>query len=400
MNYAFPVIEHIDQVRNAIKGRNSFYESARDGIIIFNYMFNTPDTFPDVTNEDEAILRECRGLIFHANGTLASRRLHKFFNVNEKEEVKLENIDFTQPHIIIDKLDGSMITPLLLHINGVQCLRWATKMGLTDVALLAEEFVKDKQNYVDFATALIFNGFTPIFEFCSRKQRIVIEYENDQLILIAIRNNSTGKYMSYDEMKDLAIEFNVECVVAFDRQHGLNPQSIIDTTKNLIGLEGYVIRFDNGHMLKIKSDWYVQIHRAKEAINLEKNVLVSIVDGTIDDLKPILQENDRKRLEQYESIVCDSISYLARKIDNDLTILPIILNGDRKRFAIEYAANMDAVSRSIMFKLWDNADKIENRYSLIYSMIVDNIRNACKTIAGVDKVRFAIGNAKWSEINV
>lgn len=394
MNYAFPVIDHIDQVRNAIKGRIGFYESVRDDIIIFNYMFNTPDTFPDVTNEDEAILRECRGLIFSAEtGNIIARRPQKFFNLNEKPETSVNNIDFSKPHYVLEKLDGSMITPIPMDDGNI---RWGTKMGFTDVADHAVNFIDQNTRYYEFAQCLINDNYTPIFEFCSRKQRIVVDHPVDRLVLIAIRHNVTGDYIEYEQMFSAADTYDIEVVKAFDSISDIS--AFIEHTRNITDNEGYVVRFHDGHMLKLKSDWYVQIHRAKEAINLEKNVLVSIVDGTIDDLKPILQDNDRKRLEKYESIVCGSINHLAQEIDTNLTTLPVALSGDRKRFAIEYAANMDNVSRSIMFKLWDNADKIDDRYSLIYSMIVDNIRNACKTIAGVDKVRFAIGNVKWSDI--
>ena len=41
-----------------------------------------------------------------------SRRLHKFFNFNERPETSIENIDFSQRHWILEKLDGSMITAI------------------------------------------------------------------------------------------------------------------------------------------------------------------------------------------------------------------------------------------------------------------------------------------------
>ena len=52
----------------------------------------------------------------------------KFFNVNEREETLIQHIDFSQPHLILEKLDGSMITPFEVDSR----IRWGTKMGLTD----------------------------------------------------------------------------------------------------------------------------------------------------------------------------------------------------------------------------------------------------------------------------
>lgn len=88
---------------------------------------------------------------------------------------------------------NSMITPIPVDGN----IRWGTKMGVTDVALGAEEFVAKNPQYQELAKWCIQNKKTPIFEWVSRKQRIVIDYEEDNLILIAIRDNVTGEYMPY-----------------------------------------------------------------------------------------------------------------------------------------------------------------------------------------------------------
>jgi hypothetical protein len=70
-----------------------------------------------------------------------------------------------------------------------------SKMGITDVALQAEEFVGANPKYLDFASWCISNQLTPLFEWCSRKQKIVIDYPEDKLVLLAVRNNITGEYL-------------------------------------------------------------------------------------------------------------------------------------------------------------------------------------------------------------
>jgi hypothetical protein len=56
------------------------------------------------------IAAECRGIVFSPEGKILSRRYHKFFNLEEKGY--LSKIDFSQPHIILEKLDGSMVGKL------------------------------------------------------------------------------------------------------------------------------------------------------------------------------------------------------------------------------------------------------------------------------------------------
>lgn len=202
MHYEFESANHIDDYLKAIKGVEEFFvkEDTENGIQIINYMFNSPTTFPDtrgLVGEElrlAVLRRDCRGIKFDLNGNLIGRPLHKFFNVGERPETQINEVDWTQPHIILEKLDGSFIHPIRLHTGEIE---WCTKMGITDVALPVKEFVKKNPKYNDFAIYAIDRNLTLIFEWCSRKQRIVIDYPQDQLVLIAIRDNFTGKYMQY-----------------------------------------------------------------------------------------------------------------------------------------------------------------------------------------------------------
>ena len=191
MFYDFPTITDISQVRDAIKGKEEFIEAERDGYTVFNYLVRFESTFPKVCSELDAILRECRGITFDSFGKVIARKYHKFFNIGEIEECR--DVDFTQPHIILEKLDGSMIVPMMVKSK----LEWHTKMGNTDVAKKALDFVNKHPKYVDIAMWCISQNMTPMFEFLSRRQRIVVDYPEENLVLTAIRYNETGEYVSY-----------------------------------------------------------------------------------------------------------------------------------------------------------------------------------------------------------
>jgi RNA ligase len=196
MNYSFPIINTIDDVLPAIKDRDEFIVSDKSDFIVCNYVVSEDKTFSleDSTNYGE-IRRECRGLKFYPDGRIMSRPYHKFFNVNEKEETQSHLIDLSRGHKITKKLDGSMIHPVVMK-NG--SIRWATKMGITDVAMNAEIFIAKNPNYQQFAQYCIEHNLTPIFEWLSPKNQIVIHYSEDNLILLAIRHNITGTYISLD----------------------------------------------------------------------------------------------------------------------------------------------------------------------------------------------------------
>ena len=197
MNYDFPEIDHIDDVIPHIEDWQEFKVMQKDWYTVINYMVAFEETFSLVRERSHynmKIRRECRGMIFDtATGNLISRPYHKFFNVGEREETNLDKIDLTQPHVVLEKLDGSMIRP----IPTPEGFRLGTKAGITDVAMNAEYFVADKPQYREFILECINQGLTPIFEWVSRKNRIVVDYPEDNLILTAIRNTATGEYLPY-----------------------------------------------------------------------------------------------------------------------------------------------------------------------------------------------------------
>ena len=203
MKYEFPIIKRIEDILPAIKDKKEFIVAERESYTVINYTVAFSETFD--LDDDKVdnygteipaawIRRECRGIIFDKNGDLISRPYAKFFNVNEKPETKINNLNVSLPHIVLDKLDGSFIRPFRTS-DGV--FRVGTKMGETEVAEYAKPFF-DKQNYKEFADWCIDKNLTPIFEFMSRKQRIVVDYgDTDRLVLLAIRENYSGNYIQY-----------------------------------------------------------------------------------------------------------------------------------------------------------------------------------------------------------
>jgi len=395
MNYEFPLIRNISDVLPAITGRDEFVVAEKEGYTVINYNVMMADTFPDVYsdtgvvgcifkngqwyNEAAAIRRECRGIIFDSKtGDIIRRPFHKFFNVNEREETQDHVVDLSRPHAILEKLDGSMIAPFI--VNGEMI--WGTKMGATDVAKPVEEFVKNNRKYEEFRY-LIGSGFTPIFEWCSRKQRIVLDYQQDQLILTAIRDIETGAYVSYEQLYDIANTYGVPCVRAFAPQTDM--KAFLEYVRDLEDLEGFVVRFDDGHMLKLKCHWYLQIHKAKEAILQDRNIVELILEEHLDDVKAHLPAEDRDRLTQFESDINKAINITVSDIRIQLDSL--IRNGvDRKTFATGRAQEIDGYIRPIIFRLFGRTDVSKEE---IRELVCNTLRNNLGRTAKYEAIRDA-----------
>lgn len=382
LHYEFPKITHIDDVKWAIADCAEIIVAEKDCYDVVNYIVATDTTFPLVTDNESAIRRECRGLIFNKDGKLISRPLHKFFNVNEREETQVQNIDFSKPHRILDKLDGSMIRPL--YIGGKW--RLGTKMGITDVALQAEEYIADKphfQKFFDFCETFGDSGITPIFEWISRQQRIVIDYPVDELVLLAVRYNDTGEYFVYEMLEKISLEFNIGIVRQFVG-NASNMQSLIDQTRDAEGIEGYVVRFEDGMMVKIKGDWYVQIHKAKDQIGREKNLIAMILDDNLDDVKPFLLQEDLDRLNKFEHEFWDGVHGCVETMEY---LFKHIYHEDRKTFAMEVKDLVLPHAHPVMYKMHDGVNTL--------SILLDLIRKNLSTQKKVDSVRW-IFEASWN----
>lgn len=360
----FPLITNIRQAREAIVGRPEFVESNKGEYIVFNYHVAHEDSF------NCPVRRELRGLIFSPAGNVISRPFHKFFNLNEKEETR--NVDWSVPHRVLNKLDGSMVRPIPLS-SGV---RWGTKMGVTNVSLLCEAYVSKYPRYNSFAWMCIDRHYTPIFEYVSPNNRIVLEYMEEDCILLAIRDNKTGTYLSVDSMNIVANQYDIPVV-----QEMKNP---VDTISSMKDIEGVVVRFDNGHMIKIKSEWYVAIHKTKENILFEKNVIKLILEDKLDDILPNLSNSDVDRLLSYKETLLNNID---QHVIFCQDILAYTKNKDKKHFAINVAPNLHPWLRVACFAAW-------NDHSRLRELMVVNILKKTGSQNDVDSIRDIIGG-KW-----
>jgi RNA ligase len=156
MNYKFPIITHIDDVLPHIVGRDEFRVTDKDNYTVITYMVAFENTFLWDDNDPigSSIRRECRGITFDNDGKLICRKYHKFFNVGEKEETQLNKINLYEPHIVLEKLDGSLISCQPTAEGFVL----VTKAGVTDISQQAEVFIADKPHYASSFNKCIQKG--------------------------------------------------------------------------------------------------------------------------------------------------------------------------------------------------------------------------------------------------
>jgi RNA ligase len=375
MNYQFPIIRHISDVLPHIEGRDEFIVAEREGYTVINYVVAMADTFDMHSTDDEgnyvydwtgAMRRECRGLIFDRDGNLMSRPFHKFFNINEREETQTHVVDMSQPHVIMEKMDGSMIRPIL--VDGY--LRLATKMGVTNVAMDAEAWLaahSHTEHLKQWLHWCIDTGVTPIFEWVSPFNQIVLAYEEADLVLLAMRDNETGEYHMPD-----ACPFNV--VPCYGSVEG-NIADYVARQREAEGREGDIIRFANGHMLKVKNDWYVRIHKTVDRIVFDRNIVDLIINEEVDDVLPMLPQVQADRVRDFES------RFWAAFKETEAGIAELYIDAaryeSRKDVATIFAKGVDKTVMPFIFRMLDGHDLRE--------LMLDHVRKSINT------------NVKWEE---
>jgi RNA ligase len=343
MHYQFPEIRTINDVLPAIAGRDEFVVAEREFGTVINYLVAMPDTFKMEGPDDVmgAIRRECRGLIFDTEGNIMSRPFHKFFNINEKEETQSHRLDLTRAHIVMDKLDGSMIRPVRMH--GM--VRLATKMGVTDIAMEAEKLLDPGQ--YDWLDDMMVDGFTPIFEYVAPTNKIVVEYAEAKLILTAVRETVSGEYRSLRQW-----DAPFEIVSGADSIYDLD--AYLSVARGETSREGDIIRFADGHMVKVKNDWYVQIHKTKDIVAVDRNIVELFLNETIDDTRAMLDPSDLARVDAVEAAFWQAFHNALGRLEGLEMLARTIYGADKKRIALEMVPNLiNKADGGFIFRLID-----------------------------------------------
>lgn len=389
MNYNWPIIRTINDILPTIKYRDEFIVAEREWGTVINYQVNYIDTFPRANTKDDALnlhyvlRRECRGIKFGLDGNILARPFHKFFNLNERSETADTNIDWNNPFKILQKLDGSMIHPILVD----DTIFWCTKMGITDVADQAKSFAAKNAKYENFARDMIAKGITPLLEWCSRDQRIILDYSEDNLVLLALRNMITGEYINYNIMVNTALQYDIPIVDAFDGTFNGIAEFLEDVTDRE-NEEGYVLRFDTGHAVKVKNLWYCQLHKTKELLNFEKDVVGLVLRNTHDDAKSFMDQDNIDRLDKFADDLISNIKSTASELEWIVIEIRDNVGESQKKFAAGVMSNHNNVS-GLLF----NIDNGKDPYDTVIELILKNLGSSTR----VDSVRHLFGDIYWRD---
>lgn len=281
----FPKIETLKDIIPHIQGMEYIGVLDSDnGATVICYQISHSMAFQTM------IEKECRGITFDDEGKIISRSMHKFFNVNERENYTMSNIDWTQVHAVYDKMDGSMINTG--RYKG-ELFAKSKKSFKSPVAVSALHYINQHLNYIGFCNYCADIGVTPTFEYTSPSHRIVLDYKVEALTVLQIREMVSGRYYSFEEVHNLCELFDVSVNKPLWTGEDFDINKAVEFLSTGTELEGYVIQFKNGDMVKIKSNWYSTLHNAVTFVR-ERDIARLVLEETIDDFIAFLNTNRPK----------------------------------------------------------------------------------------------------------
>jgi len=334
-------------------------------ISIYNYSRKT-----QYEGKWDDITLKTRGLVLDTEGNVIAKSFDKFFNYeelvgNKWVESKIPN----EPFEVFEKMDGSL--GILFNYNDEWIL--ATKGSFTsDQAIRGMEILK-KYRYEK-----LIKGFTYLFEIIYPENRIVCEYDFEDLILLAVVDNKDGYELRIHDdnihlegirFRNLYNNLGFKVVKKYD---GVRDYSELKS-KILQNAEGFVIKFENGVRMKIKGEEYVRLHRILTGFSTY-DIWEHLKDGkdVMELVEKVPDEFDKWVKEQVSTLSYGHFSvseYCGKAHDyfrygkySDVDPEP-----SKKEFAEHLKKVVDPNLHAIMFAMWDS--KRDKADELIWKLI-------------------------------
>jgi T4 RnlA family RNA ligase len=267
---------------------NNFWEFTfmKEGykLTAFNYFICGWNDFANpLPNRPEVNAFDLRGVtfVFNKDGSLwkTFSMLPKFFNLNQVESTQYGVIKDKEISSITEKEDGSLVAFMMLPNGNL----FSKTIGsfVSEQAEAAYKILYINEEHVLWVKEMLNTGCTPLFEYVSWDNRVVLKYSQPQIRFIGMRDNVTGTYYPAPEIHESFIPKDIKVVNEADG----TIDSLIEESKIAEGKEGWVVKFSDDQLIKLKTAWYFKLHGLRtQDINREDYVIKNYLEETLDDV--------------------------------------------------------------------------------------------------------------------
>lgn len=256
-------------------------------------------------NFNDKLMRLARGITFEKNsGELVLLGLPKFFNYNQlvederysQEEVEqlCQALDFHADKVkLTEKLDGSMI--IASYCTTLGEVQTGTTGSTESVqAKRAKQLLNSKT--IDYLREN--PNISLIFELIGPDNRIVIEYNKEELVLLNAMNKKTLDFVEENLLEELKL--NLGYRVPEVREYTIEElQRFVETDTQY---EGFVTKNKYGNLVKIKTKDYLEKHSFFSMVNIENKfdevILKNYIKNNLDDILSLMDINQKLRTQE------------------------------------------------------------------------------------------------------
>ncbi len=283
--------------------------------------------------------------------------MNRFFNYGQGA---VADVDWSDPNLaILEKLDGTLTIVYYDKFTEEWCV--ATRSvpeaditldsGFYTFRTLFEKALKDTNGmYFSEFTEKLRRGVTYCFELTSPYNRIVVDYHESKITLIAARS------MFMPGVLELELDDVETYGVPHVQAHTFTSVSqLLDwvSTQNPLEHEGVVVRDSKFRRLKMKNASYMAFNRARDILGTsERNCVELVLAGKEDDVIPELPPEIVDRIVTIKHGVAAMLKDYDRAYKTFKYASDQINTGDKKTFAIMVNGFKDVWS-SPMFAMFD-----------------------------------------------
>lgn len=281
----------------------------------FNYFICGWDDFANpLPHKPHINAFDMRGVtfVFNEDGSLWKRflMLPKFFNINQVESTQYGNIKNTRISNISVKEDGSLVAFMMLPNGKLFCKTIGS--FTSDQSYIAFATLYTNEEHVEWVKNLLNIGYTPLFEYVSWDNRIVLKYGDAHLRFIGLRDNNTGRFLPAGLEDPMTIP---EGMTAVQREFATLDE-IIEKSKVEENKEGWVVMFEDGKLVKIKTDWYFRLHGLRTMnVFREDYIIENYLKENLDDIMSQLDPKEDKDAFAFVDNVAKAVDNYIKYID-------------------------------------------------------------------------------------
>ncbi|NCD07128.1 MAG: hypothetical protein EOL97_13505 [Spirochaetia bacterium] len=262
------------------------------------YLYNYNNS--NIVERNNPVLIKCRGLVLDNTGRVMCYPFERFFNDYENESAI---IDWDSAEIF-DKLDGSLIN-LWWDGNNWEITTRGSFYPNDSSLNYKEEFLR----FFDLSVLDdIDKQFTFMFELITKNNRIVKWYEEEKIVLLGARNNSTYKEVSQSELDTISRTFGVSRPLKWKITK--TPRDLFKHLKD--DDEGFVVVDDNFNRIKIKQDSYIKLGRI---LMLKDEDIFNYVIGSVDIDSEYLEKcpDVVEKINSIQNDIISTMNYVERE---------------------------------------------------------------------------------------